>query len=415
MFTKEDNEILTRVGAGTPMGELFRRYWIPALLSEELPEPDCTPVRVRLLGEDLVAFRDTTGRVGLLGEYCSHRRASLFYGRNEECGLTCVYHGWKYDADGNVVDMPAEPEQSQLKNIVKHKAYPCREANGLVLTYMGPPALMPLVPAFPWHTMSQDHISVGSKVFLECNWLQALEGDNDSIHTPYLHRRASQRGGRASMARLNPASVKIDRLPWGVRAATIYPVDDGQEMVRTNTFLMPCMGNTPRGESIDGLNTAVHTIYQVPADDYTNWRYDLETWWNDTVDGMYQEGDRSEVGPGFMSLYNRGNDYLIDRVKQKSGEVYSGVDARNHTQDKMVTESMGAITDRTQENLAASDLHVIEVRRFLLKAARDLQEGIEPPGVAYTDEENQVHDYCYMITNFQPRGADWKASLPQGL
>ena len=194
MSIAEDNEVLTRVGRGTPMGELFRRFWIPALLSEELPGPDCAPVRVKLLNEDLVAFRDSNGKIGLLGEYCSHRRASLFYGRVGECGLTCIYHGWKYDVDGKVMDIPAEPETSNLKDDIRHTSYPCEERNGIVLTYMGPKEKTPLVPNLPWFTMPRDHVVVGSKLFLECNWLQALEGDNDSIHSAYLHRRISGEG-----------------------------------------------------------------------------------------------------------------------------------------------------------------------------------------------------------------------------
>src|SRR5499426_690061 len=138
MLSKEENELITRVGPGTPMGDVIRRYWIPALLSKELPAPDCPPVRVRLLGEELVAFRDSQEKVGLLDEYCSHRKASLFYGRNEECGLRCIYHGWKYDREGNVLETPAEPLDSNLNNKIHHKAYPCREASGVVFTYMGP-------------------------------------------------------------------------------------------------------------------------------------------------------------------------------------------------------------------------------------------------------------------------------------
>ena len=413
MSIAEDNELLTRVGPGTPMGELFRRYWLPALLSEELPEPDCAPVRVRLLGEDLVAFRDSNGRVGLLGEYCSHRRASLFYGRVEDCGLTCIYHGWKYDADGNVVDTPAEPATSRLKELVQHPSYPCEERNGMVLTYMGPRDKTPLIPNLPWFTMPRDHVVVGSKLFLECNWLQALEGDNDSIHSAYLHRKASDENNPMSIARRRPARVSIDELPWGVRAATIYPYDETHEMFRTNTFLMPCIGNTPRGESPNGYNEAVHTIYQVPADDYTNWRYDMETWWDKTVDDSYAQADRAEVGPDFMSLYTRANNYLIDRAAQKSGEAWCGVVARNHTQDKMVTESMGAISDRSQENLGASDRHIIAMRRFMLDAVRAVAEGADPPGVAWTPEQNQPHDYAYMLTTVLPNGADWKALMPR--
>ena len=413
MSIAEDNEILTRVGRGTPMGELFRRYWIPALLSEELPEPDCAPVRVKLLNEDLVAFRDSNGRVGLLGEYCSHRRASLFYGRVEDCSITCIYHGWKYDADGTVLDIPAEPETSRLKDTIRHTSYPCEERNGVVLTYMGPKDKMPLVPNLPWFTLPRDHVVVGSKLFLECNWLQALEGDNDSIHSAYLHRRISGEGDPMNQARRRPARVAIDRLPWGVRAATIYPYDDSREMVRTNTFLMPCIGNTPRGDSPNGYNEAVHTIYQVPADDYTNWRYDFEVWWDKSVDDSYARSDRAEVGPDFMSYYTRANNYQLSREEQKSGDYWCGVAARNHTQDKMVTESMGAISDRTQENLGASDMHIIAMRRFMLEAVRTMAEGGDPPGLAWTPEENQPHDHPYMITSVLPTGADWKECLPR--
>src|SRR5437764_14141465 len=145
MLSKEENELLTRVGPGTPMGNVFRRYWIMAGISREIPEPDSPPVRVRLLGEDLVMYRDSTGHVGLLAEKCSHRRASLFYGRNEEGGLRCIYHGWKYDVDGTILETPPEPVDSMIKHHVKHRAYPCREINGLILTYMGPAEKMPLL------------------------------------------------------------------------------------------------------------------------------------------------------------------------------------------------------------------------------------------------------------------------------
>lgn len=176
MLSREENELLTRVGPGTPMGKLMRQYWIPALLSQEIPAPDCPPVRVRLLGEDLVAFRDSQGRIGLLDEYCSHRNASLFYGRNEECGLRCIYHGWKYDTEGNVLETPAEPPGSNLKHKVHHTAYPCMEACGVVFTYMGPKEKKPLLPNYPWLTVPPDFVEVTTKFFNECNYLQALEG-----------------------------------------------------------------------------------------------------------------------------------------------------------------------------------------------------------------------------------------------
>src|SRR5246500_3552602 len=167
MLSREENELLTRVSAGTPMGELMRRYWLPALLSEEIPIPDCPPVRVRLLGEDLVAFRDTQGRIGLLDEHCSHRGTSLFYGRNEECRLTCIYHGWKYDVEGNVLDTPAEPRDSDFRKKIHHTAYPCKEVAGIVFAYMGPRDKMPLFPEYEWVRLAEDR-TPGVKSFLDC-------------------------------------------------------------------------------------------------------------------------------------------------------------------------------------------------------------------------------------------------------
>ena len=422
MFTQEENDLLTQVGPGTPMGELMRRYWVPALLAEELPEPGCAPVRTRLFGEDLVGFRDSQGRVGLLSEYCSHRQASLFYGRTheDEPGLRCVYHGWKYDVDGRILETPAEPINSQLKDHIRHTAYPCVEVNGLIMTYMGPREKKPLLPTFPWLTLPSDHVSVGSKFLLEANWLQCLEGDNDSIHSAYLHRRGEATGIEARARQSPIRNVEIDVLPWGVRGVTVYPVDESRVFLRTNTFMMPCIGNTPRVQQgfEGGVNPAVHTIYQVPADDYTNWRYDFETFWDQPNDSSYAEGHRREVGPGFKPLLNRYNDYLIDREKQRAGTPWSGVDALNHTQDAVVTETMGtrtgpgSITDRTRENLGATDQHLIAIRRFLLKAMRDHQEGNDPPGVVYDEAENNVHNWVHMVTGVLPIGTSWKGLLP---
>jgi len=187
MLPREENDMLTQVSPDKPMGQLMRRYWLPALLASEIPEPDSPPVRVRLLGEDLVAFRDTQGRIGLLDEHCPHRGTSLFFGRNEECGLRCIYHGWKMDVDGKVLDTPAEPADSTLKNKVRQNAYPCREAAGMIWTYMGPRDKQPLLPAYEWMNMPAEKIYV-SKSIQECSWLQGLEGECDSSHLSFLHR-----------------------------------------------------------------------------------------------------------------------------------------------------------------------------------------------------------------------------------
>ncbi|MGH7091287.1 MAG: Rieske 2Fe-2S domain-containing protein, partial [Stellaceae bacterium] len=181
MITREQNERLVRVGRGTPCGELFRRYWQPACISTELPEPDCAPVRVRLLGENLVAFRDTSGKLGLIDAYCPHRRAPLFFGRNEEHGLRCVYHGWKFAVRGHCVDLPSEPQGSPMQAEVRAKCYPTHEQAGIVWAYLGPENAMPAPPDYEWMRAPDTHRYV-SKTYEQCNYLQALEGGLDTAH-----------------------------------------------------------------------------------------------------------------------------------------------------------------------------------------------------------------------------------------
>src|SRR5947209_4356471 len=186
MVSLQENEFLCRVGPGAPMGELFRRFWLPALLPDEIPEPDCPPVRLRLLGEDLVAFRDSNGQVGVVGTHCPHRGASLFFGRNEEEGLRCVYHGWKFDVQGNCVDMPNEPAESNFKQKVHATAYPARDWGGLVWVYMGPKELQAELPQLEWTQVPESHRFV-SKWYQETNYMQGYEGDIDSSHSSFLH------------------------------------------------------------------------------------------------------------------------------------------------------------------------------------------------------------------------------------
>ena len=200
MLSVHQNEVVTRVEAGTPMGELMRRYWQPVLMSRELPEPECPPVRVRILGEELVAFRNTSGRVGLVDEWCAHRRTSLWLGRNEEDGLRCVFHGWKYDVTGQCVDMPNELPQFDFKEKVRIKAYPTQEMGSVIWAYLGPEDKQPPPPSFEWTRQPETHLHV-SKGIQECNWLQALEGGLDSIHTSFLHRRFGG-SGRAGLGGL---------------------------------------------------------------------------------------------------------------------------------------------------------------------------------------------------------------------
>ena len=245
MLPKDKNELLTRVGPETPMGETLRRYWVPALLAEELPESDCPPVRVKLLGENLVAFRDTNSRVGLLDEFCAHRRASLFLGRNEECGLRCIYHGWKYDGEGNCVEMPNEPPESNFKDKIHLKAYPAVEMGGVVWAYLGPEERKPQLPTFDWTVVSESHRYV-SKTWQECNWLQALEGGGDITHVTDLHRKMSSNkaqpgvgadGGIFSRPPLSATEIEITE--YGYIQADIRGVDGESVWVQLDHHALP--------------------------------------------------------------------------------------------------------------------------------------------------------------------------------
>ena len=189
MLKAEQNELLTRTGPGSVMGDLIRRYWIPALLTEELPEPDCAPVRVKLLSERLIAFRDSGGKLGLIDEFCAHRGVSLWFGRNEECGLRCAYHGWKYDVSGHCVDIPSEPEESGFRRKIKLQSYPLAERGGVLWAYMGPPESQPALPEYEFATVPREQTFI-SKRLQECNYLQAMEGGIDSSHVSFLHRGA---------------------------------------------------------------------------------------------------------------------------------------------------------------------------------------------------------------------------------
>src|SRR5437867_1080720 len=249
MLSKADNELITRVGPGTPMGNLMRQYWIPVLFSWEL-EADGPPERVRLLGEDLIAFRDSSGQPGLLAAHCPHRGASLFFGRNEEAGLRCVYHGWKFDVTGACVDMPSEPAESNFKDKIHHTAYPCEERGGVIWTYMGPLTPPPPLPNLEWMSLPEEHRWMAKRV-QDSNWLQAIEGEVDQSHVSFLHSYLNPTDGPASAVggpRTNVALIRAaDKHPrfetvetdYGVMIGSGREAGDDQRYWRVTQFLMP--------------------------------------------------------------------------------------------------------------------------------------------------------------------------------
>lgn len=404
MLSHEDNDLLTRIGPGAPMGELMRRYWIPALLSEEISEPDCPPVRVRLLGEDLVAFRDSQGKIGLLGERCAHRGTSLFYGRNEECGLRCIYHGWKYDVDGNVLETPAEPADSDFKKKLRHLAYPCKEIAGMIFTYMGPAEKQPLLPRYEWHGLRQDQV-FPVKSYLGCNYLQGIEGDFDSSHTSFLHN--NNFGNAERLKRDGAPNLEAEETAYGMRAISIRSLGTSQIYVRTSPYIMPSFSIVPGPPTAKFEEDDIRGFrFWVPIDDRTTWLYILNMRKKPFSDEE-RKSLRSWIGPDYRRIRNADNDYLQNRERQKTTS-YTGIEAVNAAeQDGCATESMGRIYDRSKEHLGYSDKTIIALRKMLLGALSAMRQGKEPPHVV---RDSRGDDFLKLrsLKGILPAGADWR-------
>jgi phenylpropionate dioxygenase-like ring-hydroxylating dioxygenase large terminal subunit len=409
MLSKEDNEILCRVGPGTPMGELFRRFWLPALLCTEIARPDCTPRRLRILGEDLVAFRDTDGNAAVISAYCPHKLAPLYFGRNEEGGLRCVYHGWKFDKDGKCVDIPNLPARNGLQ-AMKDKAaipgYPVREAGGMVWVYMGPPERMPELPGFEWLNMppEQNHVA---RWLQQTNWAQGMEGEIDSSHISFLHREFVPSWSKNPTVRLTATIpdgtadaspvLSLKETPYGFVYGARRNNDSGEFYWRVTQWYVPMYSMIPNSEYPYSGRA------WVPVDDYNvmvfNYAY--------RADRAYTVEERLflDSGPSFpppkeempvrledgyvidtwVPLARASNNYDLNRDRQRHIN-YSGISVVTD-QDRALQENMpsgfglgiGRIVDRSRELLVASDVPVITARRILIKMAKDLQQGKEPP------------------------------------
>jgi phthalate 4,5-dioxygenase oxygenase subunit len=388
MTKREQNELLTQTGPGTPMGDLFRRYWMPALMSSELPEPDCPPVRVKLLSERMIAFRDSSGKLGLTDEFCAHRGVSLWFGRVEENGIRCPYHGWKYDTSGQCVEVPSEPVESGYCKKIKLKAYPMIERGGIIWTYMGPPELEPPLPEFEFATVAKERSYV-SKRHQECNYLQAMEGGIDSSHVSFLHSGALERdplfkGARGNKYNLQDFQVKFEVVEsdGGLLIGARRNAEDGNYYWRITQWVMPCFtAIPPRGDH------PIHGHFWVPIDDETcwSWSYDYHPGRDLTATEVQAMDDGHGIHvkliPGtFIPVQNKDNDYLMDRAAQKARISYSGISGIA-IQDSSLQESMGPIADRGKENLVSTDNGIIMARHRLRKAALALQKGVPPPGL----------------------------------
>lgn len=429
MFTPEDNELLCRVEGDAAMGRLMRQHWVPACMSQELPVPGGDPIRVRLLGENLVAFRDSTGRVGMLEEACRHRSASLFYARNEDGGLRCLYHGWKMNVSGEILEMPSEPPDSRATKIMKQKAYPVKEAGGLIWTYLGDPQQVPDFEPPAFAVGSNAKISI-AKVVVRANWAQVVEGGIDSSHSSNLHsdemRGASGVEG-SSISRTehhglsNAFTVKrpsVDKAPrlkvettnYGLRYVALRrPLTDPdtQEYARITVYVAPFTLLIPPNSSFSMAQ------YITPIDDH-NTVFHFVAWGDDSVlgDGIDQDVWRKRAGAtvgvdvdqNYRNLRTLENRHMQDREAMKKGS-FSGIQGTGN-QDIAMWESMGSISNRSKEGLVSGDLAVAQFRRLMVKAAREVEAGRPAIG---TTAPHAVYAEIRAFEGLIPKTQDWRA------
>jgi len=400
MLTIEENALVTQTGPGTPGGELMRRYWQPVALIEELPEGGA-PLPVRLLGEDLVLFRDEAGEAGLLGIHCAHRGADLSYGRLEDGGLRCIYHGWLYDRTGRCLEQPGEPAGSTFHERIRQTAYPCVERAGMILAYLGP-GEPPLVPAYEFLSAPAGYV-YASKLHHECNYHQANEGNLDPTHLGYLHRvfREGEITSIGAQAEDRSPTLEVHDRRWGVSTYSMRSMGDDQRYVRVNNFVLPNLSVFPVSGRKDGYNVHWH----VPIDDTSHWRYELFFQRERPVDveRMRNLGERT---PDHRSVRNTSNRFLQDREEMRTA-TFSGLGRNFAAQDLCVVLGAGVIQDRTREHLGYSDQGLVAVRRSLLRAIRELQVGTEPANVVRQAEANDFQDLIAQ-DGMIPASEDWR-------
>ena len=406
------------------MGDLMRQYWMPALITADLPEPGGLPIRIRLLGEDLLLFQSPGGDVGIIGSICPHRGASLYYGRNENDGIRCVYHAWKFNLSGDCVDLPNDCHGEKMKTQIKHTAYPCVNRGGLIWTYLGAASPPPPLPKLEWLDLPEDQVHISLRV-QECNWLQALEGEIDSSHAGFLHSRIDG-AGDAPWAKLaesygNP-HFEVEPSDAGLQIASRRDAGNGRYYWRINQFMMPFWTIVPpSGEEAD-----INGHAWVPMDDSKTlcvmYSYRPDAPFSDRRLKLYKQGARGRE-PGHMTengalpfdarkpygrywpKYNDVNDYGVDISLQRT-KYFSGM-AGLWPQDAGLQESMGPVADRTQEHLCSSDKGIIRTRRLLKKSALALRDSNESPPGATNPDAYMIRSVGIMLSDSIP----WKEGI----
>jgi phthalate 4,5-dioxygenase len=419
MLTKEENALVTQTGPGTPGGDFMRHYWHPVGLSSELPAGGA-PLPRRILGEDLLLFRDDTGRPGLLGLLCAHRCADLSYGRVENGGLRCLYHGWLYDVTGRVLEMPAEPPESTFKDKVRHTAYPVIERGGLLFAYFGA-GEPPLLPDYEFLKYPDEHRLL-ARSFLNCNWLQSMEGEIDPSHLSYLHIPIGKLdtrpvpGGTQAADELykvdTQPKLEAERTTYGMRVFSLRRAAPGQRYLRITNYVLPDMATIIGNEGRIGEGYGVH--WHVPVDDEHHLRIDCV--FNRVRPPSKEHGEamaEAEIDASGHLRRNAANRYLQDREEMKT-TTFSGMGPYFPAQDAYATESPGPIHDRTREHLGTSDVCITTARRMLIDVIRGVQKGEVPPHVIRAAADNDMSDIgvvSAIIPDTVDYRTDWRNAL----
>jgi phenylpropionate dioxygenase-like ring-hydroxylating dioxygenase large terminal subunit len=422
MLTKEQNDLLCQTGPGTPAGDLLRCFWQPVALSTELPLGGA-PLPLTIMSEELVLFRDEEGRPGLLGLHCAHRGADLSYGRLEDGGLRCIYHGWLYDRRGRCLEQPGEPAGSTFHERIRQTAYPCVEEAGVVFAYMGkgePPQL----PAYEFLTMPDDHIYT-DKYLYDSNYLQGNEGNIDPVHLSFLHRflreePAAARGDTGPIGsnvssnelfgRDVAPQIEIEPTDFGIRIFSLRDAGEGKRYVRISNFIFPNLSAFPGGGTGDGYGVNWH----VPIDDTRHWKFNINLSRSRPIDtALWKRGREGEVLPDYRLRRNRANRYLQDRDEMQT-RSYIGLGPFFAAHDSLAVEGPGHIQDRTQEHTATTDKAIVMARLQLIKAIGDLREGRDPMHLIRTPEANRL-GHVGAVDVVVPNEVDWRSIWRQYL
>ena len=438
MMTTEQNALMTMGGPGSPAGKLLRMYWQPAALVEELQGP--RPVKaVRLLGEDLVLFRDGQGKYALIQRHCPHRSADLAYGRLEPGGLRCLFHGWLLDARGRCLEMPAEPAGSTLYREVRARSYPVIERSGILFVYLGD-AAPPSFPEFDCFVAPESH-TFAFKGLFECNWLQALEVGIDPAHASFLHRffededpsasygsqfRAASADSDMPMTRLlrefERPSIAVERTGFGLRIFALRELNEGSTHIRVTNLLFPQAFTIPLSSEM------TITQWHVPVDDESCYWYAIFTSFGQPVNKTEMRNQRLELYelPEYKPRINRSNGYGFNPAEQQS-RTYSGMGFDINVHDQWAVESQGRVHDRAREYLASTDKAIVAYRRLLLRAIEQSGRGERPLMVLDEAEAQQMRgpvavdgigpsdawrDYWRENDRRRRRGSPWAARLP---